>query len=393
MSLVSIIIPNYNTGRYLPEALASVFAQTYPHYEIIIVDDGSTDETKQILAPYMERIRFIEQANAGVSAARNRGLREARGEWILFLDADDKLLPHKLERQLALGDAAILHSGWWLIAEDGTLLEEIKPYDNVPVLNLESWLFWKAVFPAAMLFRRVWLERVGGFDESLRHAEDVDLVLRISAAGGNALWLKEATAQYRQRANSASRKSLNQAESLERVLNKFFAMPDLPVRIHHREIHVRYYSLLWSVWQVLADSHEQTAKEYLLEAKRLINLPDAFLLLDWQQRCNAPELFAEILDLPYSTETILSGDYAALEPIQQAELSHYFVACRNVNLADFTAPLAPEAKLAAYLTAFIWSYGRKALWPVLLYSFQKNALAVYRFVLRSAYSYRYPKQR
>ena len=99
--LVSVIVPAFNAETVLAEALLSVQNQTYPHYEIIVVDDGSTDRTRQIAARFAgsdPRIRFFEQANAGSAAARNTALRHARGEWIAFLDADDTWLPAKLER-------------------------------------------------------------------------------------------------------------------------------------------------------------------------------------------------------------------------------------------------------------------------------------------------------
>src|SRR5688500_9583140 len=100
-ALVSVVIPAYNYGHFVTEAVASALNQTHPHVEVIVVDDGSTDGTADILKPFGSRIRYIYQPNRGLSAARNTGIRAARGEWVAFLDADDLWHPSKTETQLS----------------------------------------------------------------------------------------------------------------------------------------------------------------------------------------------------------------------------------------------------------------------------------------------------
>lgn len=99
-SLVSVIIPTYNSAPYIVDAIGSVLAQTYQNLEIIVVDDGSNDNTREVLVRYRDKITCLYQENRGVSAARNRGMQHAQGEFIALLDADDIWLPTKLERQL-----------------------------------------------------------------------------------------------------------------------------------------------------------------------------------------------------------------------------------------------------------------------------------------------------
>ncbi|MBM4137171.1 MAG: glycosyltransferase family 2 protein [Nitrospira sp.] len=105
MPRVSVIIPAYNSARYLLDAIDSVFAQTYKDLEVIVIDDGSTDNTKEILEPYMDRIIFLQQVNSGPSKARNLGIQRSSGEYLAFLDADDIWFPEKLEKQVRLSDS------------------------------------------------------------------------------------------------------------------------------------------------------------------------------------------------------------------------------------------------------------------------------------------------
>src|SRR5437870_11720 len=97
---VSVIIPNYNYAHYVSQAIDSVLAQTYPHREVIVINDGSTDNSAEVLRSYGDSIRWIDQENRGQSVARNRGIEESRGDLVAFLDGDDAWLPTKLQRQI-----------------------------------------------------------------------------------------------------------------------------------------------------------------------------------------------------------------------------------------------------------------------------------------------------
>ncbi|MGH8065290.1 MAG: glycosyltransferase [Candidatus Entotheonellia bacterium] len=206
---VSVIIPAHNAAGTIAETLASLRAQTYEGWEAIVVDDGSSDQTAAIAqgtAQQDPRIRIVNQARLGVSAARNRGISLARFNWVLFLDADDWLLPLHLERMtralIADPDLDAVHCGWARVAPDGTRVGETygpQLGDLFPVVARYS--------PFAMhacLVRRSLIEAVGGFDSSLRTCEDWDLWQRIARAGARFGATREILALYRMRPGSAS---------------------------------------------------------------------------------------------------------------------------------------------------------------------------------------------
>ena len=189
---VSIIIPVYNCELYIAQAIESVLNQTYTDYEIIVINDGSTDNTHQVLQPYMKKIRYFSQENKGLSATRNQGIKMAKGKLISLLDADDLFLYYKLQEQVANFDAqpniGLVQSGWRVVNEKGEKIQDVEPWHKSPELDLVSWLKWKATNPSAMMFRKEWLEKVNGFNENLRRLEDFDIVIRLALASCQATW-------------------------------------------------------------------------------------------------------------------------------------------------------------------------------------------------------------
>lgn len=252
---ISIIIPTYNNSHFLPETFASVFSQNYHDYEIIVVDDGSTDDTAVRLQAYADRVRYVYQKNAGSANARNKGLDLARGEYIVFLDADDLLLPGKLKEQAAFLDVrpslGMVHSGWQEIDEHGRLLRTIEPWHAAPVLDLETWFKQKPIRMGAMMYRRLWLESVGGLDPTIRQSHDVDLMLRLVLAGCTAEWMYKPTMSYRYYANSTIRRNARKQHGyIVRVVTKFLGLPNLPENIRQMGSRVRYYNLRWVAWHM-----------------------------------------------------------------------------------------------------------------------------------------------
>ncbi len=183
---VSVIIPAYNGARFLPEAIESVLAQTYKDYEIIVVDDGSTDNTKEILKPYFDKIKYIHQQNQGAATARNTGIRHSQGEYIAFLDADDVWLPEKLHTQVYYLDnnpeVAMVYSRSFTISGDGELISKKSSYKDFPSGEIFNILFLHSffIYTSTVVVRRRILDTVGLFDESLITSEDRDLWLRIA---------------------------------------------------------------------------------------------------------------------------------------------------------------------------------------------------------------------
>jgi len=180
---VSVIIPTFNRGWILKEAIDSVLTQDYKDFELIVVDDGSTDNTSEILASYGNDIRVLFQENKGVSAARNRGVAEASGQFIAFLDSDDLWLPQKLSTQLEFfnqtPDALICQTEEvWI--RNRRRVNPKKRHKKPSGMIFEPSLELCLVSPSAVMIRRVLFDRVGEFDVTLPACEDYDLWLRIS---------------------------------------------------------------------------------------------------------------------------------------------------------------------------------------------------------------------
>jgi glycosyltransferase involved in cell wall biosynthesis len=205
--LVSVVIPCYNHARFLGEAIESVLAQTYPRVEIIVVDDGSRDHTADVAALYPS-VHYVRQDNQGLAAARNTGLRESRGDILVFLDADDRLVPEALEHGvhhlLNSPESAFVSGRYRYIQEDGSVLREYgqQPADRDPYA---AFLRGNYIgMHATVAYRRSVLEAEGGFNPSLPACEDYDLYLRIARKHAVSVH-DHLVAEYRQHGQNMSR--------------------------------------------------------------------------------------------------------------------------------------------------------------------------------------------
>jgi len=189
---VSVVVPTYDSARFLGKAIQSVLDQTFQDWELIVVDDGSTDNTRDVMAAFQDpRIRYVHQENRGAPAALNAGIRLARGAYVAFLGADDRWLAEKLALQVAQLDSLPLNVGLvycdlhLLDLEDDTILGRFLDGREPPRGRVLSQLVrteGSFLHPCASLIRREVFDRVGVFDESLKTHEDWDLWVRIAAA-------------------------------------------------------------------------------------------------------------------------------------------------------------------------------------------------------------------
>ncbi|MBW4674843.1 MAG: glycosyltransferase [Desmonostoc geniculatum HA4340-LM1] len=209
---VSVIIPTYQRGHLVSQAINSVLAQTYEDYEIIVINDGSQDNTPQVLAQFSDRDRIttIHQTNQGLSAARNTGIYSAQGKYIAFLDDDDLWEPQKLEKQIPILEAnphlGLIYSDSFFFSDKKDLfLDSYNTVFPTPHIQVSWTLFQYNYIPVlTVIVRRDCLNQVGLFDETLRSCEDYDLWLRLIEKFP-IYFLNEPLARYRNSSNSLSK--------------------------------------------------------------------------------------------------------------------------------------------------------------------------------------------
>jgi len=220
---VTVVVPTYNYGRFVCEAIDSILCQTYRDFEIVVVDDGSTDDTRERLRRYGSQIRYIHQANRGSSAARNTGIREARGEYVALLDADDTWTPNKLETQLHFAEEAGFE-----------VMTCSMPPGPVPRYApgkrrrrpFEDLFFYQPLVCQGGLIRRACFEKAGLFDETLQRCVDWDLLLRL----GRFYPVGELQGEYFHQRDHGARMSKNAAlmcRCLRTVHRRAFAWPEM----------------------------------------------------------------------------------------------------------------------------------------------------------------------
>lgn len=224
---VSVIIPAYNYGHYIAAAIQSALAQSLPPDEIIVVDDGSTDDTDRIVAHFDGVVKLVRQKNLGPSAARNAGAALARGDLLAFFDADDTWAPTKLEKQVACiaADTSIgaVNCGMWMIAEDGAVTENTIGFHGDISLQMLLRLGSNALSGSSLLVRRSAFQAAGAFDDRLRIAEDWDLLFRIACTSRIA-FIPEPLVLYRMHDGSHyARNASKWAESMLLVYSKAFS--------------------------------------------------------------------------------------------------------------------------------------------------------------------------
>jgi glycosyltransferase involved in cell wall biosynthesis len=231
-SLVSVVTATYNRAHYLPGTIGSVLRQTYPHLEYHVVDDGSTDNTKEVIAPYLldPRLKYHVQSNRGQAVARNVGLAHSKGEYLCFLDSDNLWEPDKVESQLrefeANPEADVIYGDIQAIDEAGSPL-------NIPNMKRHSGRITEMLlrdnfvtFNTAMIRRKCY-EELGGLDERIFRADDYEFFLRYSTRY-RFLYVPKVCVQYRIQRNQISSNKEARFESNRSILENFMAQhPEL----------------------------------------------------------------------------------------------------------------------------------------------------------------------
>ena len=238
---VSVIIPTFDRVQVLPRALDSVLAQTRPADEIIVVDDGSGDRTREVLESEYPMVRLLSQENRGVSAARNHGVEASSGTWLAFLDSDDEWLPDKLELQLAGAsadpEAVLIHCDEIWIRRGVRVNQMDKHRKSGGDIFLDC-LPRCVISPSAVMLRRALFDHCGGFDESLPACEDYDLWLRMCHQHEVAYIDRQLLRKYGGHADQLSAKHWGMDRFRVKALDKLLSNPELAddKRLHARSM-------------------------------------------------------------------------------------------------------------------------------------------------------------
>ncbi len=276
-SLVSVVIATRNYGQYISHAITSVVQQTYPHWELIIVDDGSTDATPAVVAKWCDnpRIRYYRLEGAGQSQAKNLGIRLSQGEFIAFLDADDLWLPDKLTKQVAClrqhPAAGVAYTRRILIGPDGTAIAEPNGTSSIDYPSgwiLDRLLIRNFVCFSSSIVRKTVFDHIGLFDESRTMAIDYDLWLRV-ARHYRFVCIDEPLVQYRTGHNNLSRRVDERGQIALSIIQKLMTNSDVKEHIPHSIMKTANFSIFCTLGYVNRPKSFVRSLEWYFRAWRL----------------------------------------------------------------------------------------------------------------------------
>jgi glycosyltransferase involved in cell wall biosynthesis len=272
LTTLSVVIPTYNHGPFVTEAVKSVLAQTRLPNEIVVVDDGSTDDTANRLQPFMDRIIYIHQENRGLAAARNTGIFASQSDWVAFLDADDIWYEGKVEQQLdqiASADPSVgcVYTRFVIDAGDYRILSQLPPRQGNLTLRDLIRKNWVGVLTTAV--RRDLLLEIGAFDEELSATEDWDLWLRLAAAHIGFEYLPIPLAQYHLSMSSMHADPGRMERNAEKVVDKLFSRSDLPRNVRGLKHFALSHFCLQLSWYAVAVGQRAQSIQYFRKAARL----------------------------------------------------------------------------------------------------------------------------
>ena len=272
MPNVSVVIPTYNSAKFLVESINSVLDQNYKDYEIIVIDDGSTDNTKEVLMPFMSKIRYIFKENGGPASARNMGISQSKGKYIAFLDSDDLWLPEKLELQISMlekrPDVGLVHSDATLFDESGKLENLHKGLDRKYLHgDIFPHLFTRNfIMTLTVIAKKECFENVGLFDKNLLRAQDYDMWLRISNNFGIG-YIDGPLAMHRDHGEQISKNTDKTLLYAMKVIEKTIEnCPDIESKIGYPPKH-RFAALYFSAgYDYFERNNSHQAREHFLTA-------------------------------------------------------------------------------------------------------------------------------
>jgi glycosyltransferase involved in cell wall biosynthesis len=279
MSNVSVVIPAYNAARFISATLESVLNQTYPPSEILVVNDGSTDETATIVekvAAKYPAVKLINQEQAGPSAARNNGLRQAQGTYIALVDSDDLWREDFLEKMLSqAAPCRVVFSNFQLIDSNGAILKKNRSVRSA-AMRLPRILLGNST-NATVLFGRELLAKVGNFDGTIDSVEDWDWLIRVNLIGGELKHVPLPLWQYRLHDSSLTRNVERFVKSTMGALDKTFDRPDLAPELQAYRGLAYYLNYVLAAGKFYAVGNTESARHYLTLAQQIA--PDRFCSL------------------------------------------------------------------------------------------------------------------
>ena len=309
MPKISVIIPAYNAMTYLPETIKSVLNQTFNNFEVIVVNDGSSDETEQWVSQISDpRVKLITQVNQGAAVARNTGISHAKGEYIAFLDADDLWESTKLDKQVEIlnNNQKVGVVYCWAALIDGTGKPTGRIFKSYAQGNIWERLTERNIIMcgSTAMVRRQCFQTCGNFDSNIKVAEDWDMWLRIATSYSFAL-VTEPLVRYRQHSNNKSKNSIKKLEDFRIIIEKAFkSAPFELLHLRNKSYAIVNYLLAWKCIQGI-DKDSKQAEYFLKQALKhypqmrfsqdYLRLSTAITIMRWF----GSDGYKKLLDLAY----------------------------------------------------------------------------------------------
>ncbi len=335
MPKVSVIIPVYNGEKYIKQTLFSVFEQTFKDFEVILVDDGSQDKTKEILKKYNKKIRYIYQENKGTAAARNTGIKAAKGEYIAFLDQDDLWLPQKLEEQVRILDkkpkVGLVFCGSFLLCEGrliGFFHAKLGVTSTIPAKDVFNQLIEENFIPTlTVLLRKETFDKLGFLREDLVGTDDHEMWLRVAEYGYRFEAVRKKLAIYRIHPEAQSRRFKNMYQNTAKIYDqllkryRFDRVQKKKIQQAKKRIYLNYKKGYY--W---AKSNELLRKGKYLKARQLF-------LKGFGYNCRSPKAIFNLILYSLSPR-LLGGAYSCFIKIKGIFYG-FLLSLQGVSLKDY----------------------------------------------------------